>query len=183
MLLFNEFLNETVISPGFKPEHEPLREKHRQEIHDILHNSYKSIGGYSGHPSGSKEESDAIHHDITHTAIKATRHNGKVTSAVLYKKQHGRKIVGIGTDGSEHGKKGVVQTLTSDHRQKRAWGEVSGKVEHLANKIGFPKLKAHHTTALIGKHTIHSDDGEHYTRSIGGHNHEKVGIGHPKENS
>lgn len=67
--LEEEYLGERILSIGFKPEHEEYREKHRQEIHDILRKSYShpDIGGYGGIKSGSKEESDAIHNDISKT--------------------------------------------------------------------------------------------------------------------
>ena len=180
MLLFEDFIEERVLSIGLNKAHEPHREKHRGEIHDILHKSYASIGGYGGHGSGTKEESDSIHHDISHSHIKATKRDGKLTTVNLYKDQHGRKSIASGTDGSEAGKKDFLNNKKEDHSQKRAWGEVSGKVEHLSKKLGFPVVHPKHAGKLLGKDVKPHEDGVHYTRKIGGHDHEKVIVGHPK---
>jgi hypothetical protein len=178
---FKDFIIERVISIGLHPDQESHREKHREEIHDILHKSYSGIGGYSGHKSGSKEESDAIHHDITHSVIKATKRNGKISSVNLYKKQHGRKSIASGTDGTEQGKADWKKTKLEDHEQKRAWGEVSGAAKHLQTKMGVPVIPANKAGKLLNKHVIPHKDGESYDRSIGGHMHTKTMMGHPKE--
>ena len=71
MLTFSAFLQERVLSIGLNPKHEQHREKYRQQMHDMIQKAYShpDIGGYGGHKSGSKEESDAIHDDITHSVI------------------------------------------------------------------------------------------------------------------
>lgn len=180
MQSFQEFLAEHVLSIGLNASHESHREKHRQEIHDIIHSSYKSIGGYGGHASGSHEESQAIHHDITHSHIKAVKRDGKITAVNLYKDKFGRKSIASGTDGSEQGKKDYIKIKSEDHEQKRAWGEVSGKAEHLMKKVGHPVVPNHMASHLTGKTVTPHEDGEHYTRSIGGHDHVKTILGHPK---
>lgn len=181
MQSFKHYLTEKVLSPGLNPEHEHHREKHRQEIHDLLHKAYKPIGGYAGHESGSDEESKAIHHDISHSVIKMTKREGKVSAVNLYRKQHGRKSIASATDGTERGKRDFLKTKLEDHEQKRAWGEVSGAVEHIQRKIGVPVVHNKHAGRLTGKETKPDENGEHYTRKIGGHDHRKVIMGHPKE--
>jgi hypothetical protein len=181
MLTFKQYLEERVLSIGLNPEHEIHREKHRQEIHDILHKSYKSVeGGYGGHGSGTEAESKAIHDDISNSHIKATKRDGKVTSVNLYKDKFGRKSIASGTDGTDQGKRDYLKNKSEDHHQKRAWGEVSGKAEHIAKKIGNPVLPNSMANKLTGKDTTPHEDGTHYTRKIGGHDHQKVIIGHPK---
>jgi hypothetical protein len=188
MLTFKSFfavqsLYEKVLSIGLNPSHEAHREKHRQEIHDILHKAYAhpKIGGYSGQTSGSKEESQAIHHDITHSVIKATKRDGKITAVNLYKKQHGRKSIASGTDETEQGKKDWKKTKLEDHEQKRAWGEVSGSVEHLQRKMGVPVVPSNRAGELLNKHVTPHKNGEHYDRKIGNDVHTKVMMGHPKK--
>lgn len=185
MLSFKEYLNEEslqerVISPGFNKDHEHHREKHRGEMHDMIHKAYKSLGGYAGQKSGSKEESKAIHHDITHSGIKAVKRNGKLSAVALYKKQHGRKSIASATDGSEQGKKDFVKTKVEDHEHKRAWGEVSGKVEAIHKKIGTPDIPASKAKKLTGKDVKPHKDGVHYDRKIGDTMHTKKMVGHPK---
>lgn len=140
VLSFQQFLDEHVLSIGLNPKHEKYREHHRQEIHDMLRKSYEPVGGYCGHKSGTKEESDAIHADISnpHHIIKATRRNGKITAVHMYKKKHGRKAIGVATNGTEQGKKDVRKNFADDHKMKRAWGEFSGTPEHLQRKMGSP---------------------------------------------
>ena len=119
MLRFKQFrqLDEHILNIGLNPAHEKYREQHKSEFHNILHNSYKKIGGYGGHESGSKEESEAIHSDISNSnhVIKATKRDGKITSLNIYKKSHGRKSIGVGTDGTDQGKKDFIKTKIEDN--------------------------------------------------------------------
>lgn len=185
MLSFDSYLqqlHETVLSIGLNPKHEDHREKHRDEMHSMLKNAYAKVdGGYSGFGHGSKAESDAIHDDISHSAIKAIKRGGKLTAIKLYKKSFGRKAIGGATDGTEQGKKDYNKANLEDHEQKRAWGEVSGAPEHLARKAGFPVVHNSLAAKLTGKNIESKDDnGEHYTRKIGKDSHKKVIVGHPK---
>lgn len=181
MKSFNEFITERVLSIGLNPSHEKFREVHRQQIHDILHKSYAPIGGYSGLKSGSKEESDAIHSDISNLMIKATVRGGKVSSVSLYKDRFGRKGVGGGTDGTPQGKSDYMKSNKEDHEQKRSWAEVSGAPEHINRKIGMPTVPATHAAKLTGKSDITIEPGNtHYSRKIGDAVHRKTIMGHPK---
>lgn len=181
MLSFASFLTEKVLSIGLNPDHEKFRDQHSKEIHDIIHHSYKDIGGYAGHASGSKEESDAIHHDIKHSVIKAVKRDGKITAVNLYRKQHGLKSIASGTNGTDQGKTDWKKTKLEDHEHKRAWGEVSGAVEKLQHRMGVPKIKSSEAEKLTGKKVKPTPGDEHkYTRKIGDHEHEKTIMGHPK---
>lgn len=178
MLSFKQFLSERFVTVGFSGN-EPEREQHRQQIHDMLRTAYKEIGGYGGHESGSDDESNAIHNDITNSVIKATKRNGNLTAVGLYKKLHGRKSIAVATDGTPQGKQDFLKMKSEDNARKRAWGEVSGKVEHISKKLGFPVIPAAKASQLIGKSVDVDDDGEHYFRKIGKTLHRKVIVGHP----
>lgn len=181
MQSFGEFiLSERVLSIGLNPAHEKYREKHRGEIHDLLRHSYSKLGGYSGHAPGSKEESDEIHKDISNSAMKAVRRNGKISSVHLYKLKHGRKAIGLGTNGTDQGKTDAKKTFQDDHKQKRAWGEYSGAPEHIQRKMGVPVVHNKHAKNLTGKDVELDPNGEHYKRKIGQGVHTKVVMGHPK---
>lgn len=183
MFSFKGYLVERFLSIGYNKDHEVHREKHREEIHKILHKSYShpDIGGYGGIKSGSKEESDAIHHDITHSNIKAVKRNGKITAVNLYKDKHGRKLIAAGTDGSDQGKHDWRKVVHDDHHQKRAWAEVSGSVEKAFHKTGMPKVSNERASHLTGKSDVRKHaDGHTYTRKIGDGDHDKVIMGHPK---
>lgn len=181
--LEEEYLEERVLSIGLNPSHEKHRETHRGHIHDMIHHAYKSIGGYGGHASGSKKESDAIHDDISHSVIKAVKRNGKLSSVNLYKKQHGRKSIASATDGTAQGKKDFMKTKLEDHEHKRAWGEVSGKVASIHKKLGTPDIPSKKAGKLLGKKIKPHADGVHYDRKLGDKMHTKKMVGHPKESA
>ena len=180
---FRSFLEEKVLSIGINSKDEHHREKHRQEIHDMIHKAYShpDIGGYGGIKSGSKEESDAIHKDISNSMIKATKRNGKITAVNLYRNQSGRKSIASATDGTEQGKKDWIKTKTDDNKQKRSWGEVSDKVEHLQKKLGVPVIPVDKAKELIKKDMTPIGKEGHYTRKIGGEDHRKLAMGHYKK--
>lgn len=180
MLSFRKFLAEKILSIGLNPRHNSFREKYRNSFHDILRNSYKGIGGYGGHGHGTKQESEAIHKDISDASfIKATKRNDTITHVSLYKDSHGRKLIAVGSNGTEQGKKDFYSTSKDDLKMKRSWGEVSGALEHIQTKSGFPKVKSLHAGKLLNKPVTRT--GEYsYKRKIGDHDHEKVIMGFPK---
>lgn len=182
MKTFRQFMSEKVLSIGLNPKHEKYRDQHKDEMHDMLQKSYVKAGGYSGKKSGSKEESDAIHDDLSNPKhiIKATRRGDKISSVAVYKPQHGRKSIAGGTDGSDQGKADLKKTSLEDHEHKRSWGEVSGAPEHIRRKMGVPVVPSDRAEKLLGK-KVKIVDKERYSRKIGDDEHEKVIMGHPKE--
>jgi hypothetical protein len=184
MLPFKKYslLSERVVSIGFDPAKEHLRDKHRQQIHDILQSSYIDAGGYGGLPSGSQEESDAIHKDIDSSLIKAVKRGDKITAVSLYKNQHGRKNIATGTNGTTQGRSDWRMTAIEDIKQKRYWAEVSGKPEHLMRKLGAPVVPVSDVPGLLGKEIQPEPDSEHYTRILGGKPHKKIVVGFPRKN-
>jgi hypothetical protein len=181
MKTFQQFINEHVLSIGINPAHEHHREKYRHDIHDVLHKSYVKAGGYGGHASGSEKESAAIHADISNSLIKATTRDGKISSVAMYKQSHGRKSIAAGTDSTTQGKKDWHKTALEDHEQKRAWGEASGAVEAIKNKMNVPVIPAHVARDLLKKDIKIHADGQHYSRVIGDHEHTKIAMGHYKK--
>jgi len=181
---FMELVNEHVVTVGFKPEQEVNREKFRNQIHSILKSSYKGLNGYGGLGHGSDAEHDAIHQDISDAGvIKMVHRNGQVTAVTMYKKAYGRKLIAAGTNGSDQGKKDFMKIATEDNLHKRSWGEFSGPLEKVLDRIGVPKLHHKNTKKLLpGKDVTPSQsDSNYYTRSIGGHDHQKVIMGHPED--
>lgn len=184
MKRFLEYIKEHVLSIGLNPKHDKHRAAHENDIHDVLKKSYSSVeGGYSGAGAGTKEESDAIRSDIRNPdhVIKATRREGKITSVSIYKKKHGRKMIALGHDGSTQGKKDIRKTMEDDNKQKRSWAEVSGAPEAIKRKMGVPVVPSSRAKELTGKSDVRPVDKERYVRKIGGHDHEKVIMGHPKD--
>lgn len=188
MQRLTEYLSEHVLNIGFNKDQEPEREKHRQEIHDILKHSYRHIG-YGGNEVNSKEESDAIHHDITHSQIKAVKRNGKISAVALYKPSHGRKQIAGGTDGTIQGKRDWLKTAHDDHTNpktaphRHAWIEASGGPQKMMQKMGSKSIPVHKMRKLLpGKELEDAPEkGENaYRRKIGNDKHTKTGYGNPK---
>ena len=183
MKTFKDFIKEHVLSIGLNPKHEKHRAGYEDEMHGLLKKSYEKVdGGYGGKGSGTKEEEDDIRSDLRNPnhIIKAVRRNGKISAVSIYKKSHGRKVIAVGTDGSEQGKKDFKQTMHDDHKMKRSWAEVSGAPEAIKRKIGFPVVPSSRAKELTGKQDVRVVDKERYVRKIGKADHEKVIMGYPK---
>ena len=183
MLTLTQFITERFRST---PGDAAVIQKHADALHHILHTSYKGVeGGYGGHGSGTQAEHDAIHADLNNPNhhVKIHTKDGKPTAVVVSKQQHGRKIIAVGTDGSEHGKKALHDIMKSGHKHKtNMWGEFSGALGHIAKKHGWPTIHNQHAHELVGKKIIrHSPDGTTYHRLIGGELHEKSVMGNPEK--
>ncbi len=182
MLTFKSFLEEQIISIGFNPKHEHYREKYRQQFHDLLTKAYSNIGGYGGKTSGSKEESDEIHNDISNLNIKAVKkQGGEITAINVYKDNHGRKLIATATNKSPRSKIDWTNLAKDDIKKKRSWAEVSGAVEHLFSTLNSPKVKNTEASTLTGKSDIEPNGEYKYSRKIGNERHEKTIMGYPKK--
>ena len=73
---------------------------------------------------------------------------------MLYKKHHGRKAIGMGTDGTSQGKSDIFKTMTDDHKQKRSWAEVSSAPEKIQRKLGVPVIHNKYAARLTGKSDV-----------------------------
>jgi hypothetical protein len=140
-------------------------------IWDILQKSYAPIGGFL--TASSKEDL------INKTGLaKLVRKDGKIVAVKIYKDDKGRKSIAAGTDGSEEGKRWLIKMFQEDVNLGRAWGEFSGKAEHLMLKHGGVPMPNALAAQVLGKPIISlHPDGFHYTREIMGEPHEKILIG------
>lgn len=177
----NNVLKESVVNEHFinvvmKDEDADV-DKYANEVWDILQASYAPIGGLLGCDDVEmlKDDSDFW---------KLSRKNGKIVAVAIYTfKRGGRKMMYGGTDGTVEGKTELYRIISDDVRLKdrRAWVEVSGKMEHIYQKQGATPIPAL-TAQLIMKDkkfvNIH-DDGYHYDRVIGGEVHTKIMMGNP----
>ncbi len=183
MQSFKQFIQEHVVNSFDGSNRHEILSKHGEHLHKMFSDSYAYAGGYGGHKTGSKEEHDAIHADLSNPdhILKITTRNGKPTQAGIYKKQAGRKSIGAATDGSAQGVKDFKKNKSEDLEQlhRHAWAEVSGKAEHVFKKLGAKEIDVKHARKLTGKE-IEPTTGNRYKRKIGGHDHEKVIVGNPK---
>jgi hypothetical protein len=181
LFTFKEFLAERVLSIGINPEHEQLRSRYTDEIAELLLRTYSTLdGGYAGMGVGTSAEREAVLGDISSSMIKVVTRDGRVSACTLYRDKFGRKSIASATDGSTQGKLDLRMIKSEDHREQRAWGEVSGAMEHMAKKMGVPSIPASEVPSLTGKEVTPHPDGVHYDRRIGNDIHTKMAIGYPK---
>lgn len=105
------------------------------QVWDMLQAAYGDIGGIKG--SGFKDKQDMID-NIPFWKI---FHRGDVLiAAVLYKDTNGRKLVALGTDNSNQGKK--ILSDVFKNALKVSYGEYSGKLLNLIVKsVSFDRLE------------------------------------------
>lgn len=148
------------------------RERYIDEVMALLDLSYAYIGGFKG----TREElMDAWLWKVV------TRH-GSISAFAIYKKTHGRKSVAGASNGTARGKRDLIKILIDDINQKRAWSEVSGKMEKIKIDLGAPPIPAVFAASLTGKDIERIEsDGYHYWRIIGTELVRKLLVGHPEK--
>jgi hypothetical protein len=115
MLSFGELLSERYTNIIGDNE---LKQQYKQAVWDVLQLSYKQVGGIKG--SGFSSPDDMVKNiPFWKLAIKG----GAVVAVVLYKDNGGRKFVALGTNGTEVGKRSIVDMMKND--LNRSYGEVS----------------------------------------------------------
>lgn len=152
---------------------------HKQQVYELLQNAYKPIGGLAGISSP-----DQLVHDAD--MWKINKKDGKILAAVCYKlKRGGRKLVSLGTDGSEEGKKALYKILGDDMQrdEREGWSEVDAKMEHMLKKSGGVLVPHDVAEKVLSDKvfTYKDPDGYHYKRMLDdGKEHEKVLVANPK---
>jgi hypothetical protein len=145
--------------------------KYIDVIWDILEKSYAKIGGFKS----AKDKEDLMRKSgLTKLVVK----DGRVVAVKIYKDELGRKSIAGGTDGTDEGKKWLIKICEEDVKLNRAWGEVSGKMEHIMLKGGAVPIPSSMAARILGKPILSYDpDGYHYTREIMGEPHTKIMVG------
>jgi hypothetical protein len=160
------------------------REQYREQVWDILQLSYAPIGGIYGSGFQSPQDMDRI------PMWKVAKKDDVVKAVAMYKDRSGRKMVAMGTDGTEQGKQILVDIIKNDFLTNRTYSELSGPGLRFTEKILgaelFNKVKIP-TEKVI---EILSDDYEageievvdqyRYQRKIGNNWVTKVMMGNPE---
>lgn len=175
-------LNEELITEHFinvfVDENEDLVSKWGKQVMDMLEKAYAPIGGLLGCDTLDDLVNDS---DLWKLCTKS----GRLVAVAIYNfKRGGRKLMYVATSGDEEGKTWLYKILSDDikFKDRSAWMEVSGKMEHIMAKQGAIPVPAEIAQRVMkDKQFISiSDDGYHYTRLIGGEPHEKIMFGYPK---
>lgn len=170
-IVCNKHLNEAFVNALNKED----MMKYADDVWKILQDSYKYCGGLLGMKDVNQliEESDMW---------KMVRRNGKINCVVIYSfKRGGRKLCYGGTDGTPQGKADFYKIMQEDInlKDRKAWAEVSEKMEHLYLKNGAVPIPSSIAKQILwDKEFVDYDkDGYHYTRYIGGVLATKIMVG------
>ena len=150
------------------------KEKYADIVWEILQKSYAKIGGFKS--VNSKDEMIE-----TIGMWKLVKKNNEIVAVAVYKDIFGRKLYGLGSDGTQEGKYQLLKLLKDDATLNRSYAEVSGKMEEHYTNLGFNPIPSYLAEELLnksGKEIISKDsDGYHYTRLIGGEKFIKIMFG------
>ncbi len=95
----------------------PLKDKFRDQVWDLLQSSYTSIGGISG--SGFETKDKILNIPFWKIVVK----DQVIRAVVMYKDTNGRKAVAIGSDGSPYARDALENVMRMD--LDRSYGEKS----------------------------------------------------------
>jgi len=171
ILFFEEYINEKFINIIDKEK----KEAYLDEVWAILELSYSYLGGIKGNTKENIIQNSGL--------WKLIKDNGKIVAAYIYKKSpsndyEDRKGILIGSDGSEIGKKWLKKIIDEDILFDRSWGEVSGKLEVLMQRLGYKFNSNKYAKILFKDKQIELDsDGIHYYRDIDGVKIKKALVG------
>lgn len=171
--LIKEGIKETLITERFiNINSKEEMEKYIDKIWDMMQRTYSYLDGGFATASSPEELIRKTHY------AKLVKKNDTIIAAALYKDSHGRKGIAKGSDGTKEGLMAVKQIYVEDMKFNRAWGELSGKAESFALKNGGIPVPNTMAAELLGKEIKSlNPDGFHYTREIGGADHEKIIVG------
>jgi len=132
------------------------KRKWADRVWDMLQAAYDEIGGIKG--SGFKNKEDMI----ANIPFWKIYHKGeKLIAAVMYKDLSGRKLVALGTDGSDRAKKILSDIFKAS--LKVSYGEKSGKVLNAVVKsVSYERLEPYlldpiYVQKLLDKHIYPPD--------------------------
>lgn len=172
---FNQFLSERVVNALDNK----TKEQYADEVWDILQKAYAPIGGIHG--NGFKSKEDMIQNIGFWKLVKRGDH---ITAVEMYKQKDGRKLVALGTDGTQPGKKDLQMMMKADIDTGRSYAELSGPALMFLTKTigGESEMKKYFVPFDSVKKILWDDevedvDGFVYRRKIGGSWHEKVMVG------
>lgn len=161
------------------------KKKYTEDVWNILQDSYRSIGGIKGSGFATRED---MMKKIWFW--KLYKQKGRPVAVIMYKDRDGRKMVALGTDGSDKAKAAIRKMMLDEISLSRSYGEASGPALKMVKKIfgmdkdagfeGSPLEKymvpAEEVGAILKKNVKPVSKYE-YIRAIGGDDEKKVMFG------
>ena len=182
---FKNFINERYVNAFSKED----KEKYKNEVYQLLMQSYASMGGIKG--NGFRSPDDMV---ANIPMWKLARKGNRIIAVALYKDKNGRKAVAYGTDGTPEGKAAASEIFKSEF--SRAYFEVSERALSFNVKLlGYDFIKKYavdpsKVKSITGddvEYPVPDDDAEvmrhhelkkyFYRRELGGHMHTKILLG------
>lgn len=165
---YHEIINEHYVNLHTDEE----KAEYGQIVYDLVATAYGPIGGHCNYNNAEELIADT-------NMWKLVRRGGEIVMVALYKDRNGRKLVGIGHNGTSSAKSELARVLVDDMKMKRCWYEASGATAKILMRAGVPLIPAERAGEVLGKE-INSVESEFvYTRMIGGHPHKKILCGWP----
>jgi hypothetical protein len=129
LLTFKGYLNEGFVN---LINDNPKKSEYIDAVWDMIQKSYAPIGGIKSNGFQTKEAMMKV------PFWKIGTVNGKPVAVTFYKDKNGRKSVASGTDGSDDGKKRIIDMMKNE--LKRSYGEKSKASLGLMLKITPPDV-------------------------------------------
>ena len=175
---------------GFDANVMAKKEQYKAEVWKMLQDSYKKIGGIKG--SGFNSEADMMQKIWF---WKLYKDKGTPIAVIMYKDRAGRKMVALGTDGTDKAKSAIKRMMMDEITHERSYGEASGPALSMVKRLfnmdkddgfeGSPLEKYMVPSDKVGdilKKPVRPVSKYEYIRAIGGDDEKKVmfGVGYRK---
>ena len=142
--------------------------KYKEDVWNMLTLSYEKVKGGLKSYKSYKDFKDRHH------ALKLVEYPDLIACAtyrhIFYNNIDTLKMVAIGCDQTDEGKKGLKLIVRDDIKSEGYifWAEASGAIEHYFEEFGGYKIANCYAKEILGKEDIElDDDGFHYKRRIG----------------
>jgi len=156
------------------------KQQYKDEIFDLIQNAYAYIGGHTNYKSAN--DVTGAEGDAEYEVIDLDRDDEIDAVSISKKHPAGIKFAATGHDGSKPAKSAVINHKADLLKKSGYYVEVSGKIKDILISKGAPIVTDPEVIqkVLVGKEIKNINSDGSYVRTIAGHDHEKIMLGHPK---
>jgi hypothetical protein len=156
------------------------KQQYKDEIFNLIQNAYAYIGGHTNYKSAN--DVTGAEGDAEYEVIDLDRDDEIDAVSISKKHPAGIKFAATGHDGSKPAKSAVINHKADLLKKSGYYVEVSGKIKDILISKGAPIVTDPEVIqkVLVGKEIKNINSDGSYVRTIAGHDHEKIMLGHPK---
>ena len=156
------------------------KQQYKDEIFNLIQNAYSYIGGHSNYKSAN--DVTGAERDAEYEVIDLDQDDEIDAVSISKKHPAGIKFAATGHDGSKPAKSAIINHKADLLKKSGYYVEVSGKIKDILISKGAPIVTDPEVIqkVLVGKEIKNINSDGSYVRSIAGHDHEKIMLGHPK---